>query len=211
MDALLTFADSLPAMSMLGPEPNEEDATARSLRQRADLRILSAQVEVARRRMSAVNAERLPALSVFGDYGSTGNSTSRLLSTYAWGLQLSVPVFDGLRREGRIAEQRSALREVDVRRRDLTEQITLEVRRSLVELAAAREQMAASEERLGFARQTLAQARDRLTAGITGNSEVVTALVGVDAALAAWVDSRAAYQTARVALARAQGAVTDLP
>ncbi len=210
LDAPLILADSLPSTRTLAPEPDEKEATDLSLRHRADLQTLNAQVDVARRRASAVNAERFPALSVVGDYGSTGNATSRLLSTYAWGVQLSVPVFDGLRREGRIAAHRSTGRELEILRRDLVEQIRLEVRESLVDLVSAQEQMVASEDRLQFARQTLAQARDRLTAGMTGNSEVVTALIGVNAALAAWVDARAAFQTARVGLLRAEGAVTEL-
>ncbi len=211
LDAPLILADSLPSTDTLTPEPNEEEATDLALRQRADLQTLNAQVDLARRQASAVNAERLPALSVIGDYGSTGNATSRLLSTYAWGVQLSVPVFDGLRREGRIAAQRSAARELEIRRGDLVDQIKMDVRESLVELASAREQTVVSEERLQFARLTLAQARDRLTAGMTGNADVVTALMGVNAALAAWVDARAAYQAARISLARTEGAVTEMP
>jgi outer membrane protein TolC len=211
LDAPLTLADSLPSTRTLGSEPDEKEVTDISLRHRADLQTLKAQVDVARRQASAVNAERFPALSVVGDYGSSGNATSRLLSTYAWGAELSVPVFDGLRREGRIAAQRSAGRELEIRRRDLVEQIKVEVRESLVELASAQEQIVASEERLQFARQTLAQARDRLTAGMTGNSEVVTALMAVNEALAAWVDARAAYQTARVGARRVEGSVTELP
>ncbi len=211
LDAPLILADSLPSIRTQGPEADETEATDLSLRHRADLQTLEAQVDVARRQASAVKAERFPALSIVGDYGSSGNATSRLLSTYAWTVQLSVPVFDGLRREGRIAAQRSAGREIEIRRRDLVEQIGVEVRESLVNLTSAKEQLVASEERLRFARQTLAQARDRLTAGITGNSEVVTALMGFNAALAASAYVRAAYQTALVDLARAEGTITELP
>lgn len=211
LDAPLALADSLPTTASLDPESTEEEATARSLRQRGDLLALEAESDVARRQITSIRAERLATVSIFGDYGGAGSSTSRLLGTYSWGVALSVPVFDGLRREGRIAEQRSALREIDVRRRDLNGQITLEIRTSLLDLSAAREQMTASEDRVAFAREALAQARDRLTAGIAGNSEVVTALVAVNAALSAWVDARAAYQSARVSLARAQGAITEIP
>ena len=46
---------------------------------------------------------------------------------------------------------------------------------------------------------------------MSGNADVITASLGINAARTLEVDARAAYQTARVTLARSQGAVTDLP
>jgi outer membrane protein TolC len=120
-------------------------------------------------------------------------------------------VFDGFRREGRLDEQRSAVRELDVRRRDLAQQAAIEVRGALLDLASAREQLAASAERLALAEQELAESRDRFTAGVAGNADVITASLGLNAARTQMVDARASFQSSRVALARAQGIVTDLP
>ncbi|MFI5310815.1 MAG: TolC family protein [Gemmatimonadales bacterium] len=207
----VTLADSLGSLPTRGELPSEQDATDRAMRARGDLRAADEQLAAAERQISAIRAERLPALSAFADQGSTGKGTDHLLSTYTWGLQVSVPVFDGFRREGRLDEQRSAVRELDVRRRDLAQQAAIEVRAALLDLESAREQLSASAERLALAEQELAEARDRFTAGVAGNADVITASLGLNAARTQMVDARASLQSSRVALARSQGLVTELP
>jgi outer membrane protein TolC len=207
----VTLADSLPSVPAPGALPTEEEATSRAMQKRADLHAADEQIAAAERQLSAIRAERLPALSAFADQGTTGKGTDHLLSTYTWGLQVSVPVFDGFRREGRLDEQRSALRELDVRRRDLAQQAAIEVRGALLDLASAREQLAASAERLALAEQELSEARDRFTAGVAGNADVITASLSLNSARAQMVDARASFQLSLVALARSQGIVTDLP
>ncbi len=210
-DAPLTLADSLLKMPTSLPGPLEAETNERALGTRADLRMIEVQVDAAERQVTAIKAERLPTLAIFADWGSNGNSTARLLNTYSWGAQVSIPLFDGLRREGRIAEQRSAIRELDARRRDLVQQVVLEVRVALLELTSAAEQLGASDERLALAEQELELARRRFTQGVAGNADVITALLGLNAARTETVDARAAFQSARVALALAQGVVTELP
>ncbi|MBW7932336.1 MAG: TolC family protein, partial [Gemmatimonadaceae bacterium] len=57
----------------------------------------------------------------------------------------------------------------------------------------------------------LDQARARFTAGVSGNADVITASLALNAARTQVVDARAAVQAARVTLARAEGTVTELP
>jgi outer membrane protein len=158
-----------------------------------------------------LQAERFPALSAFADDGATGRSTNRLLNTWSWGIQLGVPVFDGFRREGRIAEQRAASRELEVRRRDLSDQVDADVQAARLDVSAAREQVSAALERERLAIQEVAQARDRFASGVAGNADVITASLNLNAARTFLVDARASLLAARVMLARAQGTVTDLP
>lgn len=207
----ITLADSLLGLPTNSALPTEQEATERALRTRADLRAADEQMRAAELQFDAIRAERLPTLGLFADQGSIGKSTSHLLPTYTWGIQLSLPVFDGFRREGRQDEQRAAIKELDIRKRDLAQQTTIEVRGALLDLASAREQLAANEERLGLAEQELTQARDRFKAGVAGNADVITASVNLNASRAQMIDARAAFQNARVALARAQGTVTELP
>jgi outer membrane protein TolC len=161
--------------------------------------------------VSAVQAERLPTFGVYADYGANGKTFNHLLGTYQYGLQVSLPVFDGFRRGARVDETRAQAEEVDVRRRDLQAQTAVEVRSALLDLRGTREQLAASRERLQLAELEVAQARDRFRAGVAGNADVITASQGLTGARTAYVDALSAYQSARVALARAEGAVTQLP
>ncbi len=206
----LVIADSLAALALPEAAADEAAAVADALRSRADLRAIDAQLAATRQAVTAIRAERLPSLGVVADQGVIGKNTAHLLNTYTWGVQLSLPLFDGFRREGRIQEQQAAAGELDVRRRDLAAQAAIEVRGALLDIAAGRELVEAARERLRFATQELAQARERFQAGVAGNADVITASLSLNAARTQLVDALAAIQGARVALARAQGHVTDL-
>jgi outer membrane protein len=211
LSAQVSLADSLPGLPINGALPTEQEATERAMRSRADLRSADAQIAAAQQQIESIKSERMPALSAFIDQGPTSSSTSHLVSTYDWGIKLSVPMFDGLKRESRIEEQQAAVQELGVRKRDLTEQAAIDVSGALLDLMSAREELAATEEHLRLAEQELAQARDRFRSGVSGNADVITASLSLNAARTQIVDSRASFQSARVALARAQGTVTELP
>ena len=210
LDANITLSDSLAALRTDAGPPDESAAIAQALRTRPDLRSIDEQLAAVDRQVSAVKAERLPTVSAFGDYGTIGKNGGALLPTYNWGVQLSLPIFDGLRREGRIEEQTALHREIDVRRRDLREQASVEVRTAVLDLASAREAVAAAQERVQLAEQEVSQASERFRAGVAGNADVFTSSISLNGARTQVVDALASYQTARIALARAQGGAREI-
>jgi outer membrane protein TolC len=139
-----------------------------------------------------------------------GKNASHLLPTYTWGVQVSVPVFEGGRRTSRIAEQTAMERELELRERDLRSQVTVEVRGALLDIASAREQVEAGRERVRLGEQEVSQARERFSAGVAGNADVISASLSLSAARTSLVDAEALYESARVALARAQGTLTTI-
>lgn len=209
LDTPVELADTL-APPFTVQAPDEQEAVEAALRQRADVRAAEQQLAAIRSQVAAIRAERLPSVGVVADQGLIGKNPAHVLPTYTWGLQLSIPVFDGARRASRIAEQSTRAREVEVRERDLRAQIAVEVRGALLDLGSAREQVEAVRERVRFAEQELAQARERFSAGVAGNADVITASLSLSAARTSLVDVEAAYQSARVALARAQGTLTTI-
>jgi outer membrane protein TolC len=205
------LADSLASLPVIDTLPDESGAIERAIAERPDVRAADAQFAAARQGVSAIKAERLPSLSAFGDEGWIGINTNHLLNTYDWGVQISVPIFDGFHREGRIEEQTAAVREIDVQRRDLRQRVATEVRTALLDLASARQEMDAARERLQLAEQELAQATDRFRTGVAGNADVITATLALNASRNLMIDALTNYQTARVALAHAEGSVTEMP
>lgn len=212
LDTPLVLADTLGGGAHLRESvPDERAAVARALERRPDLVAAARQLDAVRQQVQAIRAERLPAVQAFADQGSIGKSFAHLLPTYTWGVQLSVPIFDGFRREGRVEETRAQQSELEVRRRDLEAQAAVEVRGALLDVRSAREQVEAAGERLRLAEQEVAQARDRFRAGVAGNADVITASLSLNTARTAFADALTGFESARVALARAQGAVTELP
>lgn len=206
----LVLTDSLSTTAPIETVPDEATLVAQALANRPDLAAEEQRVRAAKQALSAIKAERLPSLGLVADDGVIGKNGARLLNTYTWGLQVSVPIFDGFRREARAQEQQSVVREAEVRQRDVEQQARADVRGALIDLDGAREQLAAATERLQLAEQELAQARDRFNAGVAGNADVVNASLALTSSRTLVNDAETLYQLARVALARATGSVTTL-
>jgi outer membrane protein TolC len=206
----VVLADSLTGTIGAESVPDEATLVAQALRNRPDIVAEEQRVRAAQQGLSAIKAERLPTLGLVADDGVIGKNGAKLLNTYTWGLQVTLPIFDGFRREGRIQEQRSVVKEAEIRQRDLEQQAQADVRGALLDLAGAREQLDAARERLRFAEQEVSQARDRFNAGVAGNADVVNASLALTASRTLVNDAETAYQLARVSLARATGSVTTL-
>lgn len=209
-DAPLVLADSLGGLAIDSSAIDEANVLVRALDARADVQSLRAQEAAHEQQIRAIRAERLPSLAAVADQGALGKDWTHPISTYTWSLQLSVPIFDGFRRNARLEEQTAITHEYDARERDLRTQATLEVRSALLDLSATREQAAAVTERLRFAEQEVAQAQERFRAGVAGNADVIAALLSLNQARTLRNDALAAYHAARISLARASGSVQQL-
>jgi outer membrane protein len=208
LDQPLALADALDSDEMT--LPTTEAAVAAALGKRADIAVLDAQLSSARLASGAIRAERYPSLAAVTDKGYIGKDVSNLLSTWTWAVRVSVPMFDGFRRESRLREQGVVERELETRRADLVAQVGLDVRLALLDAASTREIVLAARERLQLAEQEVAQARERFAAGVSGNLDVTAALLGLSGARTQLVEALAARQFARVSIARSQGALTSL-
>lgn len=207
LDTPLELTDSLATT----PEDagTVEAAVAAAIRERPEMRAADAQLAAAQQQANAIRATRLPTVNAFANDGPTG-FIDNLLNTYTYGVQLSVPVFEGGRRSAQTQEQEAVVRGIEVQRRDLRQQIEADVRGAMLDLASAREEVDAARERERLAEQEVQQARDRFRAGVAGNADVATASLTLNNARTAVIDALTQYQAARVSLAHAEGNVTRL-
>jgi len=207
----IEITDTLTAALPVAAVPASPDSiVALALARRPDLVAELARGDAARTAKSAINAERLPRLDVAADYGLSGLTPATSVSTRQIGVQVSIPILDGFRREGRAAEQSAVARESDVRVRDLRQQIAAEVETALLDLASSEALQGIAAERLRLAADEMAQARERFAAGVAGNIEVINAQVSLLRARDTDIDARFSAATARVALARAAGLARTL-
>jgi len=207
----IEITDTLTAALPVADVPARPDSiVALALARRPDLTAELARGDAARTTKSAINAERLPRLDVAADYGVSGLTPSTSVDTRQIGVQLSIPILDGFRREGRAAEQSAVVRESEVRARDLRQQIAADVETALLDLASAEAQEVIAAERLRLAADEMSQARERFAAGVAGNIEVINAQTSLLRARDTDIDARFGAATARVALARAAGLARTL-
>lgn len=202
-DTPLTLTDSLAAPSQPLPEPGE--ATEAALEDRMDVRAAEQDVVASRMATTAVRYERLPTLELGASDGWIGRSLSGILNTYDWSLRVSVPVFTGFRHRAKVQEQEAQTQTAQLRRDDLREQVTFQVRTALLDLQASREGLAAASTQLQLAEMEYQQARERFQEGVADAGDVITAALRLNEARMLQVDALTASQSARVALAAAQG------
>lgn len=205
------LADTLATTLATSTAPLEgAAATTLALERRPELQSETARLARARADRLAISAERLPRLDFAADYGVNGLNIHDAIPTRDVSVAVTLPLLDGLRREARIAEQSSVLRESQVRQRDLRQQISAEVAGALLDIGSGQEQQKVADERLSLAVEELAQARDRFVNGVAGNIEVINAQSSLIHARDAVIDARFTSAVARVALARAVGVAQTL-
>ncbi|HLZ45629.1 MAG TPA: TolC family protein [Gemmatimonadales bacterium] len=207
----ITLTDSLSAQLGAADVPADRNAAVtQAVAARPDLMAEQARGAAARQAVSAISAERLPRLDLEADYGFSGLRPADATGTRQVALEVTWPVLDGFRREGRKAEQQAAVNESDVRVHDLRQQVGADVDGALLDLRSAGAQQQIAAERLQLAMQEVAEARQRFKAGVAGNIEVINAQSSLLRARDADIDARFAAVSARIALARSVGSARTL-
>ncbi len=207
----ITLTDSLSAQLGAADVPADRNAAVtQAIARRPDLMAEQARGAAARQAVSAISAERLPRLDLEADYGVSGLRVPDAVSTRQIAVEVTLPILDGFRREGRKAEQEAVAHESDVRARDLRQQVEADVDGALLDLRSAGAQQQIAAERLELAAQEVSEARQRFKAGVAGNIEVINAQSSLLRARDADIDARFAAVSARIALARSVGSARTL-
>jgi len=207
----ITLTDSLSVQLGAADVPADRNAAVtQAVATRPDLIAEQARGAAARRAVSAISAERLPRLDLEADYGFSGLRVPDAVGTRQIAVEVTLPILDGFRREGRKAEQEAVARESDVRTRDLRQQVAADVDGALLDLRSAGAQQQIAVERLQLAAQEVSEARQRFRAGVAGNIEVINAQSSLLRARDADIDARFAAVSARIALARSVGSARTL-
>lgn len=192
--------------------PEAAAAIAQAKRRRADLQSAEAQVRAAEQALSAAHAERLPSVTLNGDYGVLGPNPTSTHGVFAITGAVNVPIWQGGRTRGDIQQAEATL---DQRRAELADQrarVEQEVRNAVIELQTAIGQVRLAESNRGYAQETLAESRDRFAAGVATTVEVVQAQEQVASAESDYISSLFSFDLATLSLARATGeAETELP
>ncbi len=184
-----------------------EQAKARALESRPDYKAQLEREGNARVSAEAVKMERLPSVSAFGDYGSSGTGITNSVPTRTYGISVRVPIFDGGRRDQRRAESASQYRAEKARSSDLKEQVELDVRLALDALSSAEDEVKVAREGLDLAGNELTQARRRYDAGVANSLEVTDAQTRLERARDNQTAALYNYNVARIDLAQSMGNV----
>lgn len=187
-----------------------EEALASAEVNRVEVKAQAQRIKVASLTLDSTISERLPSLQARGDTGRIGNAWTDTATTHNVGLILSVPMFDGGQREGRISETRSQVQQETIKLKDVLSQVALEVRDALDTVLSSKEQVLVSREGLRAALAEMELARERFTVLSATGIELTTSQISLARARDNAIDALYRFNAARVNLARAQGNLDQL-
>lgn len=210
LDCELRLMDTLGASETA--VPGAEAAIQGAYTHRSDLQAAEAQVRAAKNALSAAHGERLPSISLNGDYGVIGPNPTSMHGVFAVTGSVNVPVWQGGRIKGDIEQAEATLHQREAELADEREQVEQDVRTALIELETAVGQVRVAASNRSYAHETLNEARDRFKAGVANTVEVVQAQEQVASAESDYISSEFSLNLAKFTLARAGGEVeAELP
>jgi outer membrane protein TolC len=110
------------------PQLDLDTAIHQALDRRSDIKAAEAQVRAAERALSAARDERLPSLTVNGNYGAIGTNPAQAAATFSAAATLNIPIWQGGRTEGDIRGAQASLEQRRAELEDLKGQVESEVR-----------------------------------------------------------------------------------
>lgn len=207
-DIALQLTDELKAYD--GLVPSLESMTEIAALHRPELKAQTQRIRTAELSLKSVKSERLPSLSAEGNYGLIGRQFDNNTGTYNIGAQLSIPIFDGGQREGRIGQSASEFNQEQYKLMLVKNQIGMEVRDALVTIKASLEQQRIAKDGLRAALTEVGLARERIRTLNSNTLEMSNALSSLVRAKDNMIDALFRVHASRVNLARAQGKVNEL-
>ena len=186
-----------------------DDAIHLALDRRSDIKAAEAQARAAQRALAAAHDERLPSLSINGNYGAIGTNPAQASATFSAAATLSIPIWQGGRAEGDIKAAQAALAQRQSELDDLKGQVESDVRNAFLDLQAATSQVKLAQRNIQVNLETFDLTRQRFDAGVTDNVEVVQAQESLTSAELDTINSVFAHNLAKLNLARAIASAAD--
>lgn len=202
-----SLSDEIPYVPV--PDMTLEDALNRAYSTRPDYQAANERLKAAEAARASVIGEALPSLRVNADYGKIGLTPGSSVATFSVAGALNVPIFQGGKTQGRLAEADADLRTRRNELDDLRTEINYDVRTAFLDLKATNEQLDVATKGRDLAGQQLAQARDRFAAGVADNIEVVQAQQAVALADEQYISALYGYNVSKALLARDLGVAED--
>ncbi len=185
--------------------PDAERVLAAAVARRPDMAALELRIRAQAERVDTARAAYWPVLAAKATYGARLGIAGEYNDLGFAGLELALPLFDGLATPARVDEERAALRALREHRRQLGLSIRRQVESALIELRSATARAAATEKAIAMARESLRIAREKAALGRGTTMDVLDAQAALLAAETRHCQARVDQHTARALLELAAG------
>ena len=206
-DSHITLSDVLEYHAA---RPVLAEAVRLAAKNRPDLYEAELNVRIQREAVRIAQSRYWPQVSATFNYGwmrpdPHASTLDRWDDRWTAGVAIEVPIFDGLRREGRLIQEKAALRASEIRLRDAEERVLLEIRQAMLSLRDAEELVDSQRLNLDRAREGLRLAGVNYREGVSTTVEVTDARSALTQARGLYYQAIHAHTFSRLALQRAMG------
>lgn len=154
-----------------------------AMRNRSEIKQLDLQEMMGNKIVSIVKAGNKPNLALAGNYGyqSYADKIGDLFDGDEWenswniSLALSVPIFDGFATKARVKQAKSAVKQIQIGKEQLTDGITLEVRSAYMNFMEAKELLKVQQETVQQAQESIRIANLQYKNGMLTTVELMDA------------------------------------
>jgi len=167
------LADSLSFFET--PQPEVEASIDTALAGRQEWKAILAEENVVHYQKQVSQFSRLPSLRFDGYWTELGTSVNNAIPTYQYQASVNFPLFTSGRIHAEITKANLEVQKLEQQKADLRNQIALDVKTSLLNLASARSEVQVANLGVDLAKEEVSQARDRFRAGVANNIEVISA------------------------------------
>ncbi len=193
-------------------EPIQTDlkrSLSRAVEFRPELNQLRYQRQMAGELLKITRAARLPSVALAATYNFWGDALNfkRGLwqNYYTINLVLSVPIFNGFITSAKVAQSKSAIRELDLSQKGLTEAVRFEVRQAILKIQEARETLSSQEKNVEQAEESLRIAELNYSEGLATSLDVSSVQAALSQAKTNYSQALFDYVMAKAALEKATG------
>lgn len=187
-----------------------DEAVERAYKTRPDYQAALSRVRAAESTRAAVAGSQYPSVHLNADVGEIGFTPADAKATFAVIGSVTVPIFNGGRTHGRLAQADADVRARRAEAEDLRASIYYEVKGAFLDLETTATQLRTATTARDLAVQQLTQARDRFAAGVASNIEVIQAQEAVALAGEQLIAAQYGFSLARGALVRGLGTSEEI-
>lgn len=215
MDQDLALAEAAPVLNT--PVLATEDAEA-VLAERIDFKLLQTQKNLYKLNVKNIQSGYYPSLSAIANYNYNAqrNEFNFFDTNKPWfkaasiGLQLNVPIFDGLQRKNQIRQAQIEVAKVDQDIQQLTRNTQMGLRNAQTQMQASLSSIQAQERNVALAQEVYRNTNELYKEGLSPLTDVLDTEVSLREAQTNLNNERLKYQLAQLTYLQAKGELKTL-
>lgn len=215
MEQDITLAAATPELNT--PALEQQDVNT-VLAERVDLKLLQTQKNLYKLNVKNIQAGAYPSLSAFGNYNFNAqrNEFNFFDTSKPWfkmatvGIQLNVPIFDGMQRRNQVRQAQIEVAKVDQDILQLTRNTQMGLMNAQTQMQASLSSIQAQERNVALAQEVYRNTNELYKEGLSPLTEVLDTEVSLREAQTNLNNERLKYQLAQLTYLQAKGELITL-